>query len=207
MAVADNQVVGLAVDVLVSLVQPIDSDVVVFVYRTVGVVEAVAKQPVVGLGDVECACQAAVAHAGELGETQAGTVAALGHGVDDLFGLRHRHGAVGSAVQYPKGKVVKSAVRLGVAAAAERHCRGDAVGIGGGIVDGAVASEAHADDVETVGVARVVVEDPVYHVVYSLRIPGSAGILRGDDDGVDLASHFQGVEGSIAPHPFEVVSA
>ena len=43
MAVADNQVVGLAVDVLVCFVQPVDSDVVVFVYRTVGVVEAVAK--------------------------------------------------------------------------------------------------------------------------------------------------------------------
>ena len=81
------------------------------------------------------------------------------------------------------------------------------MGVGGRVVDGAVAAETHAEDVESVGVAFIVLENPVDDVVDSVGVPSTSRVLRGDDDGVDLTAHGEGVEGAVAAYPFEVASA
>ena len=110
-------------------------------------------------------------------------------------------------MQYPKGQVVKSAVRFWVSAPAKSHCRCNALGIGCGIINCAVATKAHAEYIEAVCVAGIVFEHPVHHVVDAFRAPRSSGVLRSNDDGINLSTHFQGVKRPVATHPLQVVSA
>ena len=109
-------------------------------------------------------------------------------------------------MQNPQGNLVQAAVAFGVAASAHRHGGSDAVGVDGAVVDGAIPSETHANHIELVRVAAVMLKHPVNHLVDPFGLPCPARVLRRDNQGVDLSSHGQRMQGTVTAHLFQVVS-
>ena len=174
---------------------------------TVGIGEPVGEEPFVGLGQVEDAGEGAVGGSGHPVVAEAFVVVLGEEFVDDALRLLDAYGAVGGAVENPERQLTETLPVLECGSAAEGHAGGDAVWIGAAEVHRAVAAEAHAEDIDACGVAAVVVEGPVEDFEEFFGFPGSAGVLGSDDDGWDFASHLYGLQGSVAAHAVEVVSA
>ena len=133
-----------AVDIGIGFRHSGHGDVNLLVDRPVGIVEAVGEEPLVGFFEVENLGKGAVALSGQLGEAQAGGVAAGLHGIDDFLGLGERDGLVGGAVHDPERHLAERAVVGEVAATAEGHGSGHLLRIGCHEMDGAVAAKTHS---------------------------------------------------------------
>lgn len=177
------------------------------VYGAVGVEQGVGEEPVVGLAHIEEACRSTVVGALQPGVAQTGVVAGLLEVVDHRFRLAYGYRPVGSAVDYPEGQLAERRAVFLRTAATHSQSRRHFVGICAGEVEGAISAETHSDDIHTGGVAGIVLFRPFQHVVYLLRVPRSAGVLRHHHQSIYLPALHYGVERSVASYPVQVSSA
>ena len=133
--------------------------------------------------------------------------AALLHGVHDNLRLAEGHGVVGSAMENPEREGVESADVASRLSAAEGHGSRERLGMGRHEVEGAVATLTHADDIDAVGVHLEAVLHPIQHIHQLVGIPRAAGVLRGDDQGVDVAPHRDGIQAAVLAHTVQVGTA
>ena len=101
-------------------------------------------------------------------------------------------------MNYPEGQAAESAEILNGSTAAQGHGGSNAVGIGGGKVEGTVATEAHTIDIDAGSIDIVVFGGPVNDFHYLVGIPRLAGILR---------RHNKAVDGAVALHLGQVSAA
>ena len=177
------------------------------VYGAVGVEQGVGEEPVVGLAHIEEACRSTVVGALQPGVAQTGVVAGLLEVVDHRFRLAYGYRPVGSAVDYPERQFAERCAVFLRTAATHSESRRHFVGICAGEVESAISAETHSDDIHTGGVAGIVLFRPFQHVVYLLRVPRSAGVLRHHHQSVYLPALHYGVERSVASNPVQVSSA
>ena len=110
-------------------------------------------------------------------------------------------------MDYPEGQAAESAEILNGSTATQSHGGSNAVGIGGGKVEGTVATEAHAIDINAGGIDVIVLGGPVNDFHYLVGIPRLAGILRRHDKAVDAAPAGHGINGAVALHLGQVSAA
>lgn len=165
------------------------------------------EEPVVGLTHIEEACRSTMVGALQPGVAQTGVVAGLLEVVDHRFRLAYRYRPVGSAVDYPERQLAERRAIFLRASATHGESRCHFVGICAGKVESAISAEAHSDNIHTGGVAGIVLLRPLQHVVYLLRVPRSARVLRHHHQSVYLPALHYGVERSVASYPVEVSAA
>lgn len=107
----------------------------------------------------------------------------------------------------PQGNFIESTIGFGVPTAAHGDGGSDVIGIGTHEIDGAVATQAHSEDIDPVGVDGVVVLDKFQVLENLFRLPGSARILGGEYNGIYLSSHLYRMQWSIATHLVEILAA
>ena len=71
----------------------------------------------------------------------------------------------------------------------------------------AESTQTHAYQIDTVGVHIILLRHPVKDVQDFVGIPRAAGVLRGDDDGVNVAAHGDGVQRAVLADSVEIGTA
>lgn len=173
----------------------------------VGVTQGMGEEPVVGLGDIEVTGRGAVVFAFEPVVAEAGVNMVLLHSLNDTLRFFDADGAVGCAVDYPKGKASEGVEVFHCGTAAERHGCCYFLRIAAGEVEGAVASEAHSEHIDAVAVEGVVLFHPFEDVVYLHWTPRTAHVVGCYDDGMYLESVFRGVDGAVFQGAVHAASA
>ena len=133
-------------------------------------------------------------------------VAALLQIVDHSLGLGYRHGAVGGTMHNPQGHLAQPRGLLHRTASAERHGSCHLVGIGCHKIHRAVASQAHAQDIDAGGVDGIVCHGPLQQVVDFLGVPRSTSVLRRQHHSRHNLTLLYGVEHPVAAHLFQIVA-
>jgi hypothetical protein len=148
-----------------------------------------AKQPFVHFIIAKYARQLAVApvFVDFVGEVHAAIAGA--DPCHDLFRLRDGHCLVQLAVLDPQRDLSQFAAITHISPATERDCTSDSVGVFAREIEGAVATQAHPDDVDAVAVGIVLRLDVVEDIEDLVGVPGGTRLhLRGKNDAWNLAA-------------------